>query len=440
MKDIHPKVLIIGETFHNDTGGGITISNLFSEWPAGKLAVITLNDKNDYKICNNYYRIGIDEKNIPRIFRLLLKIRNSDEINVSEKNTHSPGSLNGVGQSHLKIMILRIVGSLSHFIGLHHKLHSISVSERLLNWINTFKPEIVYFQPNSLPLVLFVKQLHQKIKIPIALHIVDDYVKTKNKPGLFYYHYERRIKHEYNEIVKRSKIHFSICKEMSKEYNTRFNKEFIPVHNPIIKEKWLPYFHNNFEQNSTYCIVYAGRIGIANVEAIIILVDVIDQLCNEGVSIEFDIYSIDEDRKLLRSIKSKRGSHFKSFISHNKLPKIISKYDFLYLPLSTNRKSLRYTRLSMPTKVAEYMISGKPVIVFSSPATALYKYATTEKWATVVDNKEKLKIGIRNLINSKELREKYGKTAQKLALDNHEIKVVTKKFTDALLSKIHNEV
>jgi glycosyltransferase involved in cell wall biosynthesis len=432
MQDIHPKVLIIGETFRHDTGGGITISNLFSTWPAEKLAVITLTEKNDYEICKNYYRIGIDENNKQWPFHALQINTHSGEINFNEKNSNSSESIKGVTQTHLRLLTLKIFGFLSHFIGVHYKLHSISVSEKLLKWINTFKPDVIYFQPNSLSLVLFVKQLFQKTNIPIAIHIVDDYIKTKNKPGLFYYYYERIIKSEYKNIVNISKAHFSICNEMSREYNTRFNKEFIPLHNPIIKENWLPYSHNNNEEGGLYRIVYAGRIGIANVDAIIILVDIIDQLCNEGISIEFDIYSIDEDRKLLRSIKSKRGSHFKSFVSHIKLPEIISKYDFLYLPLSLSQKSLRYTRLSMPSKVAEYMISGRPVIVFSSPATALYKYATTEKWATVVDNKEKLSNGIHNLINSKELREKYGKTAQKLALDNHEIKVVTKKFAGVL--------
>jgi hypothetical protein len=34
-----PKVLIIGQPFNNDTGGGITLSNLFSGWDKDKIAV-----------------------------------------------------------------------------------------------------------------------------------------------------------------------------------------------------------------------------------------------------------------------------------------------------------------------------------------------------------------------------------------------------------------
>jgi len=241
MQGLHPRVLIIGETFRKDTGGGITISNLFCEWPAEKLAVITYSDKNDYEICKNYYKLGNEEKNTRWPFRLFRKSEFSGEISFIEKNNNSPLSIKGLRRTQLKNEILKIVGFLSHFIGVHHRLHSLSVSEKLLNWINTYKPEIIYFQPNSLSLVFFVKQLYQKTKLPIAIHIVDDFIYTKNKPGLFYYHFERVIKHEYKEIIKISKAHFSICMEMSKEYKTRFNKEFIPIHNPIIKENWLPY-------------------------------------------------------------------------------------------------------------------------------------------------------------------------------------------------------
>ena len=36
---ILPKVLIIGQPFNNDTGGGITLTNLFNGWDRDKLAV-----------------------------------------------------------------------------------------------------------------------------------------------------------------------------------------------------------------------------------------------------------------------------------------------------------------------------------------------------------------------------------------------------------------
>jgi len=427
-----PKVLIIGETFRQDTGGGITLSNLFRAWPKEKLGVITLSNINDFEICNRYYSIGDNEKRLAWPFQLFIEIRKSGEISNIENSERSKKHKRNIIVSSIKNYFVKLFGKLSHFIGIHHSLNTIRVSENLLHWVNLYKPDLIYFQPNSLSLVLFVKQIYQKTNIPIAIHIVDDYIHTKNKMGLFFSHYEKVVKFEYNEMVKISDVQFSICEEMSMEYFTRFNKKFIPIHNPIIKENWLKSDYSNYTLNDSCHIAYTGRIGIANIEAIIFMVEIVDKLYKEGILIYFDIYSIDEDVKLIRTIKTKRGSSFKHFVCHDKLPETLLKYDILYLPLSTNKRSLRYTRLSMPTKVAEYMISGRPIIVFSAPSTALFRYATEKEWAFVTDNKEKLIRGLRNLIYSKELREKFGKTAQKVALENHDIGKVEMSFISTI--------
>src|SRR5262249_7147720 len=65
-----PKVLIIGQPFNNDTGGGITLSNLFSGWDKDKIAVVCspylLQDNIDTNICDTYYQLG--QKEGRRIF------------------------------------------------------------------------------------------------------------------------------------------------------------------------------------------------------------------------------------------------------------------------------------------------------------------------------------------------------------------------------------
>ena len=62
---IFPKVLIIGQPFNNDTGGGITLSNLFNGWDREKIAVACsgylLLDNIDTEVCNTYYQLGHKE-------------------------------------------------------------------------------------------------------------------------------------------------------------------------------------------------------------------------------------------------------------------------------------------------------------------------------------------------------------------------------------------
>src|ERR1700733_14025134 len=59
-----PKVLIINQPFNNYTGGGITLSNLFSGWDKDKIAVVCyhyLLDNVDTSVCDTYYQLGHKE-------------------------------------------------------------------------------------------------------------------------------------------------------------------------------------------------------------------------------------------------------------------------------------------------------------------------------------------------------------------------------------------
>ena len=59
-----PKVLIFGQPFNRDFGGGITLSNLFAGWEKDKIAVTctghAINNLST-DICNHYYRLGSKE-------------------------------------------------------------------------------------------------------------------------------------------------------------------------------------------------------------------------------------------------------------------------------------------------------------------------------------------------------------------------------------------
>ena len=72
---MYNKVLIIGETFHKQSGGGITLSNLFNNWPPEKLAVVTTPRsilKSDFNKCGNYYRLGKDEDDSCLFFKIII--------------------------------------------------------------------------------------------------------------------------------------------------------------------------------------------------------------------------------------------------------------------------------------------------------------------------------------------------------------------------------
>ena len=148
----YPKVLIIGETFHIKSGGGITLTNLFYKWQKNKLAVA--NDRvidDDFSICENYYHFGDEEQRKKWPFSYFSTnhpsgfINDNDVLNQSKIVNNKGKALTIVIRNSFKSWFTNLL----LFTGLSNFFYKTKVSKKLLTWINDFKPDIIYFQINN---------------------------------------------------------------------------------------------------------------------------------------------------------------------------------------------------------------------------------------------------------------------------------------------------
>ena len=109
--------------------------------------------------------------------------------------------------------------------------------------------------------------------------------------------------------------------------------------------------------------------------------------------------------------------------------------DLLVIPYDFDRQSVQFIKFSMSTKVSEYMASGTPILVYAPEETAVVKYARSEKWGSVVSqrNKTLLKQMIIQLIQTPDLRESLGSQARNLASQNHDAVKVREQFRRVLV-------
>jgi glycosyltransferase involved in cell wall biosynthesis len=100
--------------------------------------------------------------------------------------------------------------------------------------------------------------------------------------------------------------------------------------------------------------------------------------------------------------------------------------DVLVICYDFDAKSIRQARYSMPGKLAECMASGTPILVYGPPGLPVVEYARREGWGKVVDRRDPkaLQAAVCELMTSAALREQLGRTAQRLAAEWHNAKVV----------------
>lgn len=429
-----PKILIIGQPFNNNTGGGITLSNLFSGWDKDKIAVTCtgylLSDNIDPKICNTYYQLGFKEHKWAFPFNLIKRKYPSGLVKFEKNNTHKLS----IAKSKLRVKLLMdFFYPFLKYLGLYHVILRTELSKDFCDWINDYKPDVVYAQATSRDAVLFCIKVHDYTQKPLIFHVMDDWPALIGNKGLFKKYWHNKIDHEFRILLEKADFLMSISDQMSNEYMKRYGKVFIPFHNPIDIAFWKKYQRTEYNLGGSPTILYAGRTGLginSSLEIIAMAIQAINEEIN--TSLKF-ILQIEENPSWVNNYSC---IECKGFVPYNDLPRVFSEADFLILPYDFSKESIKYVQYSMPTKAPEYMISGTPIIIFAPEVTAIVKYAKEFEWAKIVTvNKvNELSRAIIKLIQDEEERKMFGQNAIRIAETRHNSIKVTEDFKTRVCS------
>ncbi len=95
----------------------------------------------------------------------------------------------------------------------------------------------------------------------------------------------------------------------------------------------------------------------------------------------------------------------------------------LLLPFSFDEQQRTVVSTSLPTKTADYLASGVPVLVHAPPYATITHLASSEGWADVVDEPsiERLATALRRLANDKSLRKRLVENALRIARARYDL-------------------
>lgn len=439
----YPKILIIGQSFNNFSGGGITLSNLFKGWPKNKIAVACTGHELyniTADVCNTYYQLGNEENKWTFPFNLVQKPFPSG-IKSVETNVGKPIYHDQIGLRYL--FVNRFFYPVLRWIGLFHYVTKISISKKFKNWLSECDPEVLYLQVSALDEITFAKELVNYLKIPSVIHIMDDWPSTISSKGLFKKFWSNKIDTEFKQLLNRVDLHLSISDAMSNEYMNRYNKSFKAFHNPIETEVWLPNRKTSFILNKEYItILYSGRIGIGITDSLYEVASAIDSTLKEGINIKLHIQTPTKEPGILARLQRYKCVVINPFATLEQLPKIFSEADILLLANDFSVQGVDYLKFSMPTKASEYMISGTPVLVYSSEETAVSKFFSQNECGHCVtcQGTEEIIKALQFMIRNEEYRKKISSNAVLLAKEKFDAVRVRKEFQKLLINLWHKRV
>jgi len=434
-----PKILIFGQGFNNYSGGGITLTNLFKGWPKENIAVTYIghglrNVTTD--ICDTYYQLGGEEHKWIFPLNLFQRQFQSGQKSFGQKKDAPVNS----SQTGLRYRIVNwYFFPFLRWMGLFHIVSRLNVSERMKNWLSDYRPGILYLQVSTLEDIFFAEELIGFLKIPSIVHVMDDWPSTVSSSGLFRKFWEKKINREFKKLLGRIDLHLSISDAMSEEYEKRYCKKFIPFHNPIEIDSWLPNIKTTFKISTDYItILYSGRIGGNGIaDSLMEVASAIDSMSNDHqMNIKLHIQSPTRKKEILDMLQKFNCVVINPFAEYSRIPAIFSSADILLLANDFNAMGIKYLKLSMPTKASEYMISGAPILVYASESVAVTKFFIQNNCGYCVTKQSKSEIqkAIIRLIEDEDLRATLSHRAVTLAREKFDAEIVRSHFQNLLIN------
>lgn len=431
----YPRILISGQYFHTNSGGGITLSNLFSDWDKDKIAATALSITNpSFDVCHNYYQIGSGELKLR--FPFNLKKRSNLSSSGRVLNLEKFSRKTDILESH-KTFYRKLYDTILFSSGLIHYRSTFKLSPDFLKWVKSFNPEIIYSQLSSLDEMRIVAALRSALDVPLAIHIMDDWPSTISNRYFPKPVWKRIIDRQLRRLFSEAKILLSIGDSMSEEYFTRYGLNFVPFHNPIDTKLWLADSRTDCTINGKDIkVLYSGRIGIGISQSLVDVAEAIDSLNLKGNSIKLYIQTPTEEHEVLKKLSKFNCVVINPVVEYSQIPRIFATADILLLANDFDDSAVAFLKFSMPTKASEYMISGTPILVYSAEETAVTKFFSQNSCGLCVSrkNKEELTAGIIKLIQDQTYRHKISRNAVEVALKKFDAAKVRSEFRNIFVA------
>ena len=224
--------------------------------------------------------------------------------------------------------------------------------------------------------------LHKQYSnLHLVVYVMDDWQGHHECHELPYTPRRRRL---LSEIVQRANVRYAVSREMAAHYEESFGKSWTVVHNGVRTDS-LSYETNGASQRRQ--VLLAGDVNVFRYDAVIAFAEAIERHNrSNGESIEFTVMG-DVAEQHRSSLSALHAVKMLGRRSHSECLDAMMVADLLYLPLAFGRKSARISLYSLPTKLPEYLATGKSVFFHAPKESAVFRvaerYDLTPRLATI---------------------------------------------------------
>jgi glycosyltransferase involved in cell wall biosynthesis len=193
-------------------------------------------------------------------------------------------------------------------------------------------------------------------------------------------------------------------------------------------------YSEKYSNGKNVSINYFGSLHTNRWKMIIKLAEIINDLNFDFVTLNVYSESV-KDPDILNKFKL-HGVNYMGSVYGDKLRSTICDSDILLHVENDDEYSKTLTKLSISTKIPEYLISGRPILAFGPQDIASMRFLEENNLAVVYYSSDNNNTKLKKLIEDSDFRKVLAKNAYDYAVKNFD----NKKITSTFYSQIENVI
>lgn len=261
-------------------------------------------------------------------------------------------------------------------------------NDELNRWLSEEKIDCVLFcAGDSIFAYRFFEEITSRVNCLKVLYVTDDYVSPRQKNSIFSILKRKLVSIKMRRATKHCDQFITISEKMKNEYLTLFGVDSETfVNAPSLESSRC----RDVGHPAEVRLVYAGGFHYNRWKSLANLLKAITSINNNKLfdkKIFLDIYSGQSlSKQQLDFFECKEFLNMKGFLERERLVDKLLEADALVHVEAFDLSSIESTRLSISTKIPEYLSSGRPVIAIGPPEIASIEHLTLKSNALVIDS------------------------------------------------------
>lgn len=433
----YPKVLIVTKSQIGDIdSAGAALRGWFGDWPRDHLAQVYSGVPAGGKLfCERNLQLGPEERRLGRVFSWLKESGLGDGALPFRKAAATAGTRRQGFLARVK----RAVGLILIESGLWELVFSPRLSSRLRNFIEDFKPDVLFAQGCDITFMRLPLLIEAYYGTPVHFDVVDDWVTHLYRRSILGPTMNSVVARTFQRLARVSARRYCIGHLMAEEYRSRFGMDFTPLLQCDNPERFAA-ARSRYRTESLKCteIVYSGSLALRRWEALLDLADACERARASGRNVSIIAYVPFVPPEAVDALGAAHCLELRPAVPDAEVPRILSGADILFLPESFDPSMREFIRLSVSTKCHLYMMSGRPSLVYGPPGIGTVEYARNQGWGMVVDQRgpQGLKRAIEALQDDPAAVGKLLAEARNVAAAHHSAPIVREELRLSLLGAI----